>query len=72
MGCHRAAIVNMSSVSASMQLVQANEMFLKVYPYRIAKVGDFPRAEKGLCFGYRVRRALVANVYDELVRSAKE
>ncbi|XP_065277217.1 C-signal-like [Emys orbicularis] len=37
MGCHRAAIINMSSVAASMQLVQANEMFLKVYPYRIAK-----------------------------------
>lgn len=38
MGCHRAAIINMSSVAASMQLVQANEVFLKVYPYRIAKV----------------------------------
>lgn len=38
MGCHRAAIINMSSLAASMQLVQANEMFLKVYPYRIAKV----------------------------------
>nr|XP_009943102.1 PREDICTED: uncharacterized oxidoreductase C663.09c-like [Opisthocomus hoazin] len=37
MGCHRAAIINMSSLAASMQLVQANEMFLKVYPYRIAK-----------------------------------
>ncbi|XP_074831989.1 C-signal-like [Carettochelys insculpta] len=37
MGCHRAAIINMSSISASMQLVQENEMFLKVYPYRIAK-----------------------------------
>ncbi|XP_053853660.1 uncharacterized protein LOC128818385 isoform X1 [Vidua macroura] len=38
MGCHRAAIINMSSLAASMQLVQANEMFLKVYPYRIAKL----------------------------------
>uniref|UniRef100_K7F835 C-factor n=1 Tax=Pelodiscus sinensis TaxID=13735 RepID=K7F835_PELSI len=37
MGCHRAAIINMSSLSASMQLVQENEMFLQVYPYRIAK-----------------------------------
>ncbi|XP_073172748.1 C-signal-like isoform X2 [Lepidochelys kempii] len=37
MGCHRAAIINMSSLAASMQLVTANEMFLKVYPYRIAK-----------------------------------
>lgn len=45
MGCHRAAIINMSSLAASMQLVQANEMFLKVYPYRIAKVWMIP----GLC-----------------------
>lgn len=27
-----------------MQLVQANEMFLKVYPYRIAKVCRLPWA----------------------------
>ncbi|PKU35822.1 hypothetical protein llap_13876 [Limosa lapponica baueri] len=44
MGCHRAAIINMSSLAASMQLVQANEMFLKVYPYRIAKVSRLPWA----------------------------
>ncbi|POI36099.1 hypothetical protein CIB84_000145 [Bambusicola thoracicus] len=44
MGCHRAAIINMSSLAASMQLVQANEMFLKVYPYRIAKVWMIPWA----------------------------
>ncbi|KAL8198431.1 UNVERIFIED_CONTAM: hypothetical protein K2H54_010458 [Gekko kuhli] len=36
MGCHRAAVVNMSSISASMELVQAND-FQMVYPYRIAK-----------------------------------
>jgi len=34
----------MSSLAASMQLVQANEMFLKVYPYRIAKVWMIPWA----------------------------
>ncbi|XP_069466217.1 C-signal-like [Ambystoma mexicanum] len=37
MGWHRASIINMSSISASMQLVQEKEMFLMVYPYRIAK-----------------------------------
>ncbi|XP_015261672.1 PREDICTED: C-factor-like [Gekko japonicus] len=36
MGCHRAAVVNMSSISASMELVQADD-FRMVYPYRIAK-----------------------------------
>ncbi|KAJ1144930.1 hypothetical protein NDU88_011224 [Pleurodeles waltl] len=37
MGWHRAAVINMSSISASMQLVREGEMFLQVYPYRIAK-----------------------------------
>ncbi|XP_048375133.1 C-factor-like [Sphaerodactylus townsendi] len=36
MGCHRATIVNMSSISASMELVEDNH-FRMVYPYRIAK-----------------------------------
>lgn len=37
MGWHRAAIINMSSISGSIQLVHEGELFLKVYPYRIAK-----------------------------------
>lgn len=58
MGCHRAAVVNMSSDSASMQLVDAKKLYLQVYPYRIAKVGvpnrswagggNDPREEKGI------------------------
>ncbi|KAJ7306414.1 hypothetical protein JRQ81_009762 [Phrynocephalus forsythii] len=37
MGCHRAAIVNISSDSASMQLVEVKKLCLQVYPYWIAK-----------------------------------
>nr|XP_033778212.1 C-factor-like isoform X2 [Geotrypetes seraphini] len=37
MGWHRALIVNVSSISASIQLVQEKEIFLMVYPYRISK-----------------------------------
>ncbi|XP_063001373.1 C-signal-like [Elgaria multicarinata webbii] len=37
MGCHRAAIINMSSRSACMQFVDVNDLALGVYPYRIAK-----------------------------------
>lgn len=59
MGCHRAAIINMSSLAASMQLVQANEMFLKVYPYRIAKVCGLPRA---VLAGWGQNRGLETNV----------
>ncbi|XP_053137155.1 C-factor-like [Hemicordylus capensis] len=37
MGCDRAAIINMSSLAASMQLTEDQEMYRTVYPYRIAK-----------------------------------
>ncbi|XP_020637972.3 uncharacterized protein LOC110073295 [Pogona vitticeps] len=37
MGCHRASIINVSSESGSIQLVDAKKLYLQVYPYRIAK-----------------------------------
>ncbi|XP_030078177.1 uncharacterized protein LOC115482497 [Microcaecilia unicolor] len=37
MGWHRAVIVNMSSISGSIQLVPDDKLFLQVYPYRISK-----------------------------------
>ncbi|XP_029434275.1 uncharacterized protein LOC115076690 [Rhinatrema bivittatum] len=37
MGWHRAVIVNMSSISASIHLVQDKDIYLQIYPYRISK-----------------------------------
>ncbi|XP_034976869.1 C-signal-like [Zootoca vivipara] len=37
MGCHRAAIVNMSSISASIGLAKHNDIYHVIYPYRTSK-----------------------------------
>lgn len=53
----------MSSLAASMQLVQANEMFLKVYPYRIAKVcGLLAVLSKGCSTSVDTKNVLVLRV----------